>query len=312
LKKAHKQRVRPTSKPANKLLTRKEYAAHRGITRQRIDRLISQGRIPLTEDGLIDAIVADAQLEATVPEAAKAGNGKASPALEKLRLVQAARAESAKRILDLEYRRRSGALIDREKADGRLEKVVEVILRRLRQIPSSLAGVMVACTSPWEANRLLDQAIEQSVADALGYEYHPRPYVPYPPMVGSPCCRVFNAEGRVVLIHWQERDGWLISIKAGWHVATEFFDRDGNAIDPPQVVDGKVIGAPDVVGGEFEGVLGERCRYAAGVGKWADAAHPEVHPHPVEVFSDGAWIPAGEWHERRKHHDKENGKAASN
>lgn len=47
---------------ARVLVSQSEYARRRGVSRQRIHQLIREGRIPLVENGRIDALAADAAL----------------------------------------------------------------------------------------------------------------------------------------------------------------------------------------------------------------------------------------------------------
>jgi hypothetical protein len=287
VKKPAKSRVRTTSKRASKLLTRKEYGAHRGITRQRVDRLIAQGRVPLTDDGLIDPVVADAQLEVTAPEAAKVNGNKPSPALEKLRLVQAARAESAKKILDLEYRRRKGELVVADESERFKERLLMDLRKAMVPIPDALALEMAQTSDPYMCRLLVWRAIWTPWCRLFDVEYNDPPTCISPAMHGSPECYVFDRAGQVVRAIWDSGsnpyDGrrWKYTTPPGgtWHLLEEAFDREGRPISLPVVVNGRIEGAPDMTHYEFTNDMGKRCRY--------------TDPHGAqmpEVWDGSGWV----------------------
>ncbi|MCA1381287.1 hypothetical protein [Bradyrhizobium sp. BRP23] len=139
-------------------MTQTEYAAHRGVSRQAISKLVKQGKIPASAfiDGKIDPAAADFALGETRERILSADDdgedfGGADPTFGSAagtrqvasdssvaRLTQAKTATEIyrARTAELEYDQRVGKLLSTEDVTRSMEKCAAVIVRELEGLPN--------------------------------------------------------------------------------------------------------------------------------------------------------------------------------
>jgi hypothetical protein len=185
-------------------LNQKQYAAHRGVKPQYISRLVREGRIPTTREGLIDVARADRALgprvnaprmnsrrsasaskathsrrpsaHASKPASALAGGHKsATGSLTEARARKVlAEAQSA----ELALARERGELLSRDEVLAAQRKQNTNIRARLRMLPRAAAGVLAPVSSPAEIERLLLELIDRELADLARDPLNPQPSAP--------------------------------------------------------------------------------------------------------------------------------------
>ena len=117
-----------------KRMNQRQYAAHRGVTPQRISHLVGEGRIELDDNGLVDVTKADMALD----EAAKTSLSRHQNRSVDGNLTAArVRTEEFRaHLLELDYRKRVGQVLDAEEAQVAIERLGELLVRDLEQLPS--------------------------------------------------------------------------------------------------------------------------------------------------------------------------------
>ena len=138
-------------------MTNAAYAKSRAISAQYIGRLVKNGTIPVLHDGSIDPAAADAarasRVRLRMKATPQAGHG------EGYWQARTAREVFSAKLLQLEYARETGKLLD---ADKTLELVTSAFANcriRLRSLPKSLAAVL-ANRTPAEVEAILCIAID--------------------------------------------------------------------------------------------------------------------------------------------------------
>jgi len=163
------------------LLTRRELAARLGVSRQRVEKLINQGRL-LERDGLIDFDHARAVWEGMRPDyrsRSKVLSGQqdggtesgAAPnvvSLEDQRLFNQARArrEMLKaQTAELEYKRLAGRLVERERVQAESYAAARLLDQKLSQIPRQIGPQCAVITDPSECEQLIADAINGALEE---------------------------------------------------------------------------------------------------------------------------------------------------
>lgn len=163
------------------LLTRKELAARLGVSRQRVERLIHQGR--LTEvDGKIDLDHAREVWEGIRPDyrtrskvlaqdAEDASESGAEPkvvSLTESRLFNQARAKRElykAQAAELEYKRLAGTLVERERVQAESYAAARLLDQKLSQIPRQIGPQCAIINDPLECEQLISQALTAALEE---------------------------------------------------------------------------------------------------------------------------------------------------
>ena len=117
-----------------KRMNQRQYAAHRGVTPQRISHLVGEGRIELDENGLIDVAKADLVLDGiTKTSVSRHQNRSVGGSLTEARVRTE---EFRAHLLELDYRKRVGQVLDAEEAQVAIERLGELLVRDLEQLPT--------------------------------------------------------------------------------------------------------------------------------------------------------------------------------
>jgi phage terminase Nu1 subunit (DNA packaging protein) len=169
------------------VLSRTEYAAIKGWSRQYVGKLAKQGRLIYTSDGKVDVEATDQYLEMTGdPARSNAGTRiapvitssvehfKIAPAVPsaisqaapdyhkaktRLAIAQAARAET-------DLQKVTGELVDREVVDEAAFVSGRMTRDLLLSLPPKLAPVLSAMTSTWDIEKHLLSEIRQALEEA--------------------------------------------------------------------------------------------------------------------------------------------------
>ncbi len=152
------------------LMNQREYAAHRNVTPQRINALVSDGRIQVENDGKIDVAKADLQLDGTA-DAALARYQKMS-ATGSLTEARTASESYRGRLLELDYRQRTGEVLDAEDARRAMETLGEMLVRDIDQLQGyadELVSIAVKDGTKGMRARLkaISREIRQTITDNL-------------------------------------------------------------------------------------------------------------------------------------------------
>ncbi|MDQ0124280.1 hypothetical protein J2W17_003228 [Pseudomonas lini] len=169
------------------ILTRTEYAASKGWSRQYVGKLVQRGRLVLTLDGKVDVEASEQYLTMTSdpsrsnslgnlpvvlntqerePEFPHVSPGTISPAAPdyqkartRLALAQAEKAES-------EVRKANGELVERSVVDEAAFSSGRMVRDLLLALPAKLAPELSAMGDPWDIEKHLMQEIRSALEDA--------------------------------------------------------------------------------------------------------------------------------------------------
>ncbi len=167
------------------LISQAEYARRKGVSRQYIHRLITQGKIPIDEEKRIDPDIADAVLaemadparrlndepedeDATIPEetyteggGAPTGNGHTSFAK-----FRSAREGYQAKLAQLDYEERAGKLVKKDDVEREAFDAARLMRDRFLSLPQELAGTLVNMTDEKEIIKYLRGKIRDALMDA--------------------------------------------------------------------------------------------------------------------------------------------------
>ena len=169
------------------VLSRTEYAASKGWSRQYVGKLAKQGRLIYASDGRVDVEATDQYLEMTGDPARSNGGARIAPpaitsvqeieaapsfhspipqaapdyhrAKTRLALAQAERAEK-------DLQKISGDLVDRDVVDEAAFVSGRMTRDLLLSLPPKLAPVLSAMTSTWDIEKHLLSEIRQALEEA--------------------------------------------------------------------------------------------------------------------------------------------------
>jgi hypothetical protein len=122
-------------------MSQAEYARHRSTTRQAVNNLVRDGKIPVLPNGKIDPVVADRALGETKvridePREEAAGGGFASQESAGLTRARTATEVYRARLAQIEFDERVGALRKVEDVRQATAKVAGALMRELELIPT--------------------------------------------------------------------------------------------------------------------------------------------------------------------------------
>ncbi len=169
------------------ILSRTEYAASKGWSRQYVGKLVQQGRLVLTMDGKVDVEASEQYLAMTSDPARCKANTRTPLVIgssdDGLEFPQSSLGAIPKAAPDYQKARTRLALAQAEKAESDLQKVNGALVERsvvdeaafasgrmtrdlLMGLPPKLAPVLSAMTSPWDIEKHLVAEIRQALEDA--------------------------------------------------------------------------------------------------------------------------------------------------
>lgn len=163
-----------------RLMTKTEYASHRGCSKSAISRAIRSGRIATVRvDGreLVDPVHADRQWESTTrarvdaPGPDHAADGTGANLRDELRAVRLARERAILELQNLEIDRQAGALIEYTAVAKFVVDAVTEFRTAFEALPDRMAPQLAGASDPAEVHRLLSAEIEHLltlVADRFG------------------------------------------------------------------------------------------------------------------------------------------------
>lgn len=176
------------------ILSRTEFAASRGWSRQYVGKLAKQGRLVLTADGKVDVAATEALLERSAdpsktgvaerhqreriergvtvhlaptappldppPEVGEAGK---EPDFQKAR---ARREHFLARLAENEARKSDGELVERAKVEQAAFAAGRLLRDLLLGLPKQISAELSAITDPWEVERRLTAGLRRVLEDA--------------------------------------------------------------------------------------------------------------------------------------------------
>lgn len=158
-------------KTLRQLLTQTEYAKHRGSrSRTPISRAIKKHRIPL-HDGKIDPAEADPILDAMRDRSGRGRKPKGTPGPKASNKpgpgsfgeAQAKREHYKALLAELDYRKRSGELVEVAAVEKEAFRVGRQVRDALMALPDRLAGVLAAESNQHEVHAILLKEVHQSL-----------------------------------------------------------------------------------------------------------------------------------------------------
>lgn len=152
-------------------ITRKDYAAEKGVRRQRVDKLVTDGRIKVNKDGLIDRAQAEkvwaelspahVEKEALAKEIASGTpKGSESPILKARTLEAVVRAKQR----ELAYRREAGELVPVSEVKLEAFEIGRALQQRLLAFPARLSAELATQAA------LPSEKVEPSIRAILARE----------------------------------------------------------------------------------------------------------------------------------------------
>lgn len=131
-----------------KLVTQKAYAEHLGISRQAVNRMVRDGRIP-SKHGRIDPEAADLALTPTKGQT------------DEVTLAEAIRRKewALAGLRELELKRKSGEVVDVAYVERCQVQVNSNIRQRLLGLPAKLTPQLVGVTSPAKVKAIIEREV---------------------------------------------------------------------------------------------------------------------------------------------------------
>jgi hypothetical protein len=176
------------------LMTQAAYARHRGVTRQSVNQAVREGRIRLTRGGLVNMALADATWSGSTNPTR---GGDRRPEMRTRALRRAAEANGAARgpevkppvarpsapdsdtrslisakvdregwqakLAELDYKRRSGELLEAGDVEKAVFEVNRAVRDRLMGIPARVSAILAAVDTPAEIEQLLAKEIREAL-----------------------------------------------------------------------------------------------------------------------------------------------------
>lgn len=169
-------------------LTRKEYGALKGWSKQHISKLILNNRLVLDEAGLID-VDASEQFLALTRDPSKVGVtarhkqdkqaatqtpalsvhhpvSSGQPIIPDYQRSRARREHAQAEQIETQVRKENGSLVEAEVVDKAAFEAGRMLRDLLLGLPPQIASELVALTDPWEIEKHLTAAIRRTLEDA--------------------------------------------------------------------------------------------------------------------------------------------------
>jgi hypothetical protein len=168
------------------LVSQSEYARRKNVSRQYINRLVQQGKIPADEEKRIDPDLADAVLaqladparrlnggteEETDPvpaddyEEENAGSAPANGHTSFAKFRSAREAYQAK-LAQLDYEERAGKLVKKDEVEREAFDISRQLRDRFLSLPQELAGTLVGMSDEKEIAKFLRAKIRDALMEA--------------------------------------------------------------------------------------------------------------------------------------------------
>ena len=170
------------------LLSRTEYAAARGWSRQYVGKLAKQGRLVIGPDGKSVYVEATDSLLAGTADPSKAAvaerhqqgrvekgvHAHLTPAAEPLPTSSAPDYQKARahreyylsKLAEDEFLKGRGELVERKAVDTAAFNTARVLRDLILGLPPKIAGELIAITDPWEMERKLTELLRGVLEDA--------------------------------------------------------------------------------------------------------------------------------------------------
>lgn len=174
------------------ILSRTEFAASRGWSRQYVGKLAKQGRLVLTADGKVDVAATEALLQSTADpsktgvadrhQQARVEKGvtahlvPAAPPLEPIpdpedeaidfQKARARREHYLARLAENEARKSDGELVEREAVENAAFATGRMLRDLLLGLPKQISAELAAISDPWELERQLTAGLRRVLEDA--------------------------------------------------------------------------------------------------------------------------------------------------
>ena len=156
------------------IISKAEYARHRGVSRAAVSIAIREGRITLI-DGKIDPVAADAQWNANTrnPKVPPLASSPANPvadtsipqSLYDLQLARAKREYHEANLAEMRERQRAGELVELRDVQLAYTTLAAQFRSALERIPDKLATRLAAETSADAIHALLSAELDQCLVD---------------------------------------------------------------------------------------------------------------------------------------------------
>lgn len=149
------------------LMTKTEYADHRGVTKPAISKMAREERILITPEGLVDADVSDILLDQFSESPLRNPNGPVA-AVFGVDSYPEQRARLTKYKADLaqiELSRASGAVVDSTVVKSEAHTTARRVRDHILNLPDRLAPMLAAATDIHEVRTLLDSELRKSLEE---------------------------------------------------------------------------------------------------------------------------------------------------
>jgi hypothetical protein len=172
----------------SELVSQSEYARRKDVSRQYINRLVAQGKIPTDEQKRIDPELADAVLAQLADPARRLDSGGAEPEYEPVTAeayedeaaggapaagghtsfakFRSAREAYQAKLAQLDYEERAGKLVKKDEVEREAFDVSRQLRDRFLSLPQELAGTLVGMADEKEIAKFLRAKIRDTLMDA--------------------------------------------------------------------------------------------------------------------------------------------------
>ncbi|MGY3296753.1 hypothetical protein ACVWY1_001174 [Pseudomonas sp. TE6288] len=164
-------------------LTRTEYAKSKSWSRQYVGKLVQQGRLILTADGLVDVDASEQYLAMTSEPGRRNSNVEPAPvppaavpprtAEVQHQVVHPGYQQSKARLAlaqaeltETNLRKTNGALVEVEVVDQAAFSAGRMIRDQVLALPAQLAPEISAISDPWQIERIIASALRRVLDDA--------------------------------------------------------------------------------------------------------------------------------------------------
>ena len=168
------------------LISQSEYARRKDVSRQYINRLVQQGKIPTDESKRIDPDIADTVL-AQLADPARRLNGNADDENEPVPVddydeenagspsvnghtsfakFRSAREAYQAKLAQLDYKEREGKLVKKDEVEREAFDISRQLRDRFLSIPQEVAGTLVGMTDEKEIAKFVRSKIRDALMEA--------------------------------------------------------------------------------------------------------------------------------------------------